>query len=74
MESPEEQLSRVKMMASDNDTWDLSPNDQAALRHVVGLVESLAYDLATAFGSPVGGVLRFHGKTVESLASRTESD
>ena len=74
MESPEEKLSRVKMMARDNQTCDLSPNGLAALRHVLGLVESLAREAAGLLGLPISDVLRAHGEFAESLASRTESD
>lgn len=35
-ESPEDMISRVRMMSEDDGcTWDLSPNDQAALKYVL---------------------------------------
>jgi hypothetical protein len=36
METPEDMLHRVEqMIADDGGTWDLSPNDKTALRHVM---------------------------------------
>ncbi len=35
METPEEMLSRVELMASGSQTWDLSKNDIEALKYVL---------------------------------------
>ena len=68
MESPEDKYRRVQQMILDNgDTWDLSPNDQAALRHVLGLVNSMADEIAGATGLTVGYVIRRHGRLVETI-------
>ena len=40
-ESADEMLSRVKLMASGDPQWDLSPNDQAAITYVLKKVEDL---------------------------------
>lgn len=54
MENPEEKYSRVQQMILDKgQTWDLSPNDQDALRHVLGLVNVLAGQLAIMQGLTV---------------------
>lgn len=46
-ESPEDKISRVRMMAQDNGgTWDLSPNDQAALKHVIAMIEAMGEELS----------------------------
>jgi hypothetical protein len=68
MESPEDKYSRVQQMILDKgDTWDLSQNDKAALRHVLGLVNSMADDLAEATGLTCGEIVRHHGKAVEAM-------
>lgn len=41
IESPEDMISRVRQMASGSDTWDLSPNDIAALKYLLELVDSI---------------------------------
>lgn len=47
METPEEMMSRLRQMSSgSSETWDLSPNDQAAIKYLIGLNESLVRDLA----------------------------
>lgn len=67
MESPEDKYSRVQAMISDDGgTWDLSPNDKAALRHVLGMVNSLADVVAQYEGSTVPRVLKRHGEIVEA--------
>lgn len=43
-----EQLSRVRLMADDCDTWDLSDNDIAALRAVLERLDALEAELAEA--------------------------
>lgn len=40
-ESFEDQLSRVRLMSEGDPTWDLSPNDQAALKAVLAQLETL---------------------------------
>jgi hypothetical protein len=68
MESPEDKYSRVQQMILDEgNTWDLSPNDKAALRHVLGLVNSMADEIADATGQAVGYVWRRHGRLVETI-------
>jgi len=74
METREDKYSRVQQMILDEgDTWDLSPNDKAALRHVLGLVNSMADDLAEATGLTCGEIVRHHGKRVEAM-QRQETD
>ena len=42
-----EYIKRVEAMSADNgQTWDLSRNDQAALRHVLDLIELMAEEIA----------------------------
>ena len=73
-----EHYSRVQsMILDDGGTWDLSPNDKAALRHVLGLVNSLAEDLADYGGQPIPVVLQAHAHYVNeqqsvAAAMRTE--
>lgn len=40
-ESFEDQLSRVRLMSEGDPTWDLSPNDQAALKAVLAKLEEI---------------------------------
>ena len=67
------------MILDDGETWDLSPNDKAALRHVLGLVNSLAGDLSDWMGEPIPMVLQAHSHRVKeqqavAAAMRTESN
>lgn len=50
-ESFEDQLSRLEQMAEDElgDTWDLSPNDRAAIKAVVRRVKAPHSDPLTRF-------------------------
>lgn len=67
MESPSEKYSRVQqMIVDDGGTWDLSLNDKAALRYVLGLVNSLADEIADRSGYPIPQVIAQHAKIVES--------
>jgi hypothetical protein len=44
-ESSEEKVSRVEqMILDDGDTWDLSPNDKDALRHVLSRIKVLQHE------------------------------
>lgn len=66
-----EKYSRVQqMILDDGKTWDLSPNDKKALRFVLGLVNSMACDLASRTGLSVPVVIEQHGKLVESAQKR----
>ena len=62
-----EKLSRVRQMSSKHGAiiWDLSPNDQAALRHVLGLVNKLASEVAEYEGTTVPDVLEKFGDANE---------
>lgn len=40
-------------MLGDDGTWDLSPNDKAAIRHVLGMVNLMADELAGYTGRTV---------------------
>ncbi len=60
------------MILDDGETWDLSPKDKAALRHVLGLVNSMANDLAEATGLPVSDIIQHHGKAVHSAQKSAE--
>lgn len=58
-------VSRVQQMViDDGGTWDLSPNDKEALRHVLGMVNVLADDLAKYEGTTVPSILKAAGKYV----------
>ena len=66
------------MILDDGYKWDLSPNDKAALRHVLGLVNSLAGDLSDWMGEPIPMVLQSHSHRVKeqqavAAAMRSES-
>lgn len=59
-ESFDDQLSRVELMAAGDPTWDLSPNDLAALQAVLAEVERLrahtgSEGIAMAGQTPTGG-------------------
>lgn len=57
-ESGQNHYNRVQQMILDEgQTWDLSPNDKAALRHVLGMVNVLADRLAAYMGGTVGNAL-----------------
>jgi hypothetical protein len=43
-ESPDKMLARVRQMAGGSPTWDLSPNDLAALRHVLSIIDAITAD------------------------------
>jgi len=63
--TPNDKLERVRLMLLDqNQTWDLSPNDRDALRHVLGLVMSMADEIARQDGWTVGHALRRHHQIV----------
>lgn len=47
-ESDADKLSRVRMMASGSETWDLSRNDVAALKHVLTALAAATEDLTAA--------------------------
>ena len=65
-ETGSEKYSRVQQMILDKgDTWDLSPNDVDALRHVLGMVNVLADRLAAYMGSTVPDVLSRAHEVVE---------
>jgi hypothetical protein len=70
-ESPEEKLSRVEMMSKDRgQTWDLSPNDQAALKHVLGMVNWMAEALTEYWSDTFENVMERVGGNVERLQNR----
>lgn len=65
-ESAREKYSRVQQMViDDGGTWDLSPNDKEALRHVLGLVNVLADEVAKFEGRSVPWVLNKFGGIVQ---------
>ena len=65
-QSARDKHSRVtQMVIDDGGTWDLSPNDKEALRHVLGLVNVLADEVAKYEGSTVPGVLKKFAEVVE---------
>lgn len=69
-ESGSEKYSRVQQMLIDNGgTWDLSPNDKAALRHVLGMINFLADELAVRNGNTIGDVFREAHRIVEKVQS-----
>jgi hypothetical protein len=48
-QTPEDMLSRLRTMATDNgDTWDLSPKDQAAIQYAVDHIAELKDVLISA--------------------------
>jgi hypothetical protein len=72
-EDPDEKLSRVKMMVKDRgETWDLSPNDKAALRHVLGMVNWMAEALTEYWSDTFENVIERVGCNVERLQNRKE--
>jgi len=59
-------LDRVRQMLLDTgQKWDLSPNDKEALRHVLGLINSLAFELAEITGHPVPTIINRHEAIIE---------
>lgn len=65
-ETARDKYSRVQqMLIDDGGTWDLSPNDKEALRHVLGLVNVLADEVAKYEGTTVPGVLAKFRDVVE---------
>lgn len=66
-ESAQDKLSRVHQMATnDGGTWDLSPNDRAALKHVLGMVDVMADELAREHGQTMLYEIRRVSKIVDS--------
>lgn len=66
-ESGKNKYARVQqMILDDGSTWDLSPNDKDALRHVLGMVNVLAERLAAYMGGTVGDALSRAHQAVES--------
>lgn len=62
------EYSRVQaMILDDGQTWDLSVNDKNALRHILGLVNSLAGELADYTGLPVGTIVQRHTAFVKRV-------
>jgi len=48
-ENKDDMMSRLRMMAKDNGgTWDLSPNDQAAIQHALDVIDELVDLLRSA--------------------------
>jgi hypothetical protein len=67
-ESPLDKYTRVQqMILDDGQTWDLSPNDKAALRHVLGLVNLMADELAMRDGTSVPVVIGQWGNHVAKV-------
>lgn len=53
-ETWDEKLSRVRSMVDDRgQTWDLSPNDQDALRQVLGMLNATLDELASLRGTDI---------------------
>ena len=66
MESGPDKLARVQQMAIDTgETWDLSPKDQIALRHILGLVRVMSEDLARSTKATPELVLNIYHDVVE---------
>lgn len=55
------------MIINDNGTWDLSPNDTAALKHVLGMVNVMCDELASLHGTAVASEFKRIGKYVERM-------
>ena len=69
-----EHYSRVRsMILDDGGTWDLSPNDKTALRHVLGLVVLLAENIGEHTGLPIGEVIENYSARVVA-ADEAESN
>jgi len=49
-ESSEDKISRLRAMTWENGTWDLSPNDIAAIQHGLRMIDALADELAKMTG------------------------
>lgn len=47
-----DKLGRVRTMVHDDgDTWDMSPNDKASLKHVLGMLDTAVPHLAALSGN-----------------------
>lgn len=67
MASVDGKTDRVRQMLLDTgQTWDLSPNDKEALRHVLGLINSMAWEIAESTGQPIPTVIGRHEAIVSS--------
>ena len=65
-QSAHDKYARVQqMIIDDGGLWDLSHDDKEALRHVLGLVNVLADEIAKDDGTTVPGVLKKFGDVVE---------
>ncbi len=54
MTTPEDKLGRVRTMVHDDgDTWDLSPNDKDALKHVLSMLDVAILQLAALSGNKI---------------------
>lgn len=63
----QEALSRLSAMCQPNQqTWDLSPNDVDAIRHVLGIVNALADYVACYEGSTVPQAISEAGQRVDN--------
>lgn len=52
--TPADKLSRVRTMVTDiGDTWDLSPNDKEALRHVLAMLDVAIEHMAALSGNKI---------------------
>lgn len=70
-QSHDEMLARVRAMAADyGQTWDLSPKDQEALRHMLAVVNELCACLESSTGIAADEVLR---RVSESVWQRVRS-
>lgn len=57
-ESWDDKMSRLSLMTVDEGlTWDLSDNDQAAIRMALGVINAMADDLATCLGGSTSSVI-----------------
>jgi DNA-binding MarR family transcriptional regulator len=62
-----DEYKRVQRMILDDGTnWDLTKTDKDALRHVLGLVNSLASELADYTGYPVATMVERHNGFVKN--------
>ena len=65
-----DKYARVRTMLFDNgDTWDLSANDKEALRHVLGMINALASQVAEYTSKTVPDVI----DSCNDLVEREES-
>jgi len=69
-ENYEAKLSRLRQMTTDDGgTWDLSCNDQAAIKFALDLIKTLGDELAAVAGVPGDFVVLTHAAALDNRKS-----